>query len=987
MDMSKFLGGCRRNPPERTRSRVAAGAVSVQRLRGAAAAGGRGMGIGGGGGGVAPKRIPAPTPPSPSGGAPTNSLPQCPVVCAPGALPRAAGGAPGTLRRRQVTLPQPRFAAHRIRCNEINWIMKPSQTFVQCSESSSEDNKVEEEEHQSESSYSGLVSCAASPNPSPPSSSTTALDPEIKVTRLLLKALSSNPVQKPLESVPSPISTAQSSVSWSSSSSSISSQRATKPGRGCRLGKAIKLTSTVIKIMPGEKEEEEELVDREQVPLQLQTKLQSVFHNNKERILQLDMNAPLMQYLNQPEKVPNPIPNPWLPSQEVLEDLIKSRDPSVFLLSLPKSNPIPPENSRDSWVTQSREQQPKAQQPREQQQPKEQEQPRVHQQPKEQQQPKKIPMIHQRNPAPQYTNPRPTPTRTTVREQPRKSPNQSAKSPKNQPKEASGSPYLDNWKPTPRNWDPVTGFPVKSVSLNRPPPRPATSSHTTRPAGPPVGPPAPPAAPAPPARTPLGSPSSAGKIVRKAQHLVPRTMEDGIDMSYQYFVSIPLKRGRKPQVVRYLYRPMVRNLNGPNPHSRSSGKRAKRKQLKKEQELQQLGESGDVLGSPKDDPDLLALGGIPLPLEDPPEESEVVVEEAPRSLHFTKPEDELNAPYEEPPLKLPSRFLPLMKELAQMPYPDDRILRRRRQRRLRGRAAGGAEQRPSPELDVLPEEAAESLGASLGAALVGALGGALVGGGGGCGTRSGSGDTLGSAARRSRARLPLERRVSLVNYRPDAMRLVTSSGTPLTYHTPFHFTLGAKPADWGEEVEEDESSLIRAVTYEDIERERYEEEQRKKQEEQQRKREEKLRKQQEEQQKRMEKEQQKQELQLKKKQEEEQQRREKGEQQSREKEKQEEVDTLYLHPEGKTVSFLLPSRSSKSQISESTTSNSTSSNSTFNSNSNNCSHNSSNSTSKSNSTRRSSSTSNSQEAKTRRATRKSKAKAKAKGKPRSKARR
>lgn len=71
------------------------------------------------------------------------------------------------------------------------------------------------------------------------------------------------------------------------------------------------------------------------------------------------------------------------------------------------------------------------------------------------------------------------------------------------------------------------------------------------------------------------APPAAPKIVRVEQHKVPRTIEDGVDISYQYFVNIPLARGKKPMPIRYLYRPMVRRLNGATP-SRHSSKRSKK---------------------------------------------------------------------------------------------------------------------------------------------------------------------------------------------------------------------------------------------------------------------------------------------------------------------------------------------------------------------------------------------------------------------------
>ncbi|XP_017148795.1 proline-rich protein 36 [Drosophila miranda] len=137
----------------------------------------------------------------------------------------------------------------------------------------------------------------------------------------------------------------------------------------------------------------------------------------------------------------------------------------------------------------------------------------------------------------------------------------------------------------------------------------------------------PPSAPAPPPIT--------SKIVRMNQHKVPRTAEDGIDMSYQYFVSIPLKRGKKAQTVRYLYRPMVKSLN-PTVR-RSSLKRNKKKKGQQAADKSEEEEGPQVI------------------LVEPVAEPEV---------------KEVNE-FKAPALKVDRKYMPMLKMLSQIPYPSE----------------------------------------------------------------------------------------------------------------------------------------------------------------------------------------------------------------------------------------------------------------------------------------------------------------------------
>ncbi|XP_033237343.1 proteoglycan 4 [Drosophila pseudoobscura] len=137
----------------------------------------------------------------------------------------------------------------------------------------------------------------------------------------------------------------------------------------------------------------------------------------------------------------------------------------------------------------------------------------------------------------------------------------------------------------------------------------------------------PPSAPVPP---PISS-----KIVRMNQHKVPRTAEDGIDMSYQYFVSIPLKRGKKAQTVRYLYRPMVKSLN-------PTVRRSSLKRNKKKKGQQAADKSEEEQG-----PQVI--------LVEPVAEPEV---------------KEVNE-FKAPALKVDRKYMPMLKMLSQIPYPSE----------------------------------------------------------------------------------------------------------------------------------------------------------------------------------------------------------------------------------------------------------------------------------------------------------------------------
>ncbi|XP_039499166.1 serine/arginine repetitive matrix protein 5 [Drosophila santomea] len=287
--------------------------------------------------------------------------------------------------------------------------------------------------------------------------------------------------------------------------------------------------------------------------------------------------------------------------------------------------------------------------------------------------------------------------------------------------------------------------------------------------------------------------TTVGKIIRKEQHKVPRTMEDGIDMSYQYFVSIPLKRGRKPQVVRYLYRPMVRQLNAPPSPSRRSRRASRRAAAAAAAAAAARDEdqpkAAEAAGSQKMDPELQALGGMPLPLEDAPSQStEPSPQPAVKSKILLDPEAALNAPYEVPPLKLNARYKAMMEQLAQMPYPEDKSTRHRRRRSNRQvRAAGGADQEPSTFQD--------------------------PGFGGGDGAKSEmSALQQVSSIWKSGSRLPKP-----VNYQPEANRLSTATGAPISYHSPVQFEHSMSDSEHFI-LPDGGPLMIQAITYDDIEK-------------------------------------------------------------------------------------------------------------------------------------------------------------------------
>ncbi|XP_068158740.1 LOW QUALITY PROTEIN: uncharacterized protein [Drosophila tropicalis] len=129
------------------------------------------------------------------------------------------------------------------------------------------------------------------------------------------------------------------------------------------------------------------------------------------------------------------------------------------------------------------------------------------------------------------------------------------------------------------------------------------------------------------------------KIVCVEQHKIPRTMEDGIDMSYQYFVSTPLKRGKRPQTIRYLYRPMVRSLN--NSHT---------KQLRRLKKIMNI-MNADIERTLTDELEVPQL----------PNTSSALSMPGPEPQHIFKP----------PPLKINAKYRPLLEKLSKIPFPTE----------------------------------------------------------------------------------------------------------------------------------------------------------------------------------------------------------------------------------------------------------------------------------------------------------------------------
>ncbi|XP_017119401.1 uncharacterized protein LOC108140882 [Drosophila elegans] len=894
MAMSTFLGGTRRNPPDRSKI-IKAKKPEGKRVTGSSGgegSGGSGVGAVGGANGStsAAKRNCGPL----SGARAPKRTTAVPTELS-GVLPkRATGGGGGptrtlqttatsTMRRRQaplasvpVRIPAPR------QINEVKWIMMPSPTFVPCSEtSSSEDNSLEqakineqdvdvdvdvnvdvdlerssssgrlEKVHQLEDlcqvtpaktkvrcsrifcvpsqrimheeellqaqlrqmhprrtktsnwpssrlppqlissdsrnpptlsrvpsqedlldaskaealiqpdaiEATGMISSAPSPNGSPSRSLSRLQSPRMSTSHTRSPGSSSHPATNP--------STQSSSLSSNSSMQEV--QSVIQQGN-----KAIKLTSTVIKIMPTKVKQE---IPKEKKKLPKPPQVKKGQAVTGQSVIASPKFTPRVQVISPISQSVNYVVNQLtaqlkeaatMPSKDrdksskgdahqVWPSKVPSSRPSIYLLmNQPKDQSAESANkvqSKDGWLIQPME-------------------------------PPKKPStsLHRDQPrsqaGKQQTNPSAQPRHNLSRymNDPRnmegnQSQNQSTspQSPGLSSLNPSTNPYIPRASKAKRAPPATFG---QSVSVNR------TSRPATSIARPYV---APPPLPPPPVAQPTDAPTTGGRIVRKEQHKVPRTMEDGIDTSYQYFVSIPLKRGKKPQVVRYLYRPMVRQLNAPTTTSsmrRRSLRRAKRKREAAGGDGEQTAADGKA---PEMDPTLGALGGMPLPLEDPPKAKETLV---------IDPVAALNAPYEVPPLKLEARFKPMMERLAEMPYPEDQPHHHRRRRRRRrsnrlARAAGGDEQLAPTEHHLATGGGGDAINAM---------------------------NAMRSTGQESSVWKPSCRRPALVNYRPEANRLSTATGAPISYHPPVQFMEAGEDGFMlpGE-------PMIQAITYDDIE--------------------------------------------------------------------------------------------------------------------------------------------------------------------------
>ncbi|XP_030569670.1 alpha-protein kinase 1 [Drosophila novamexicana] len=153
--------------------------------------------------------------------------------------------------------------------------------------------------------------------------------------------------------------------------------------------------------------------------------------------------------------------------------------------------------------------------------------------------------------------------------------------------------------------------------------------------------------------------TGSSKIVRVDQHKVPKTIEDGIDISYQYFVSTPVARGKKPLPIRYLYRPMVRRLNQASTttrHSRRSGgggsssKRGLSEGKTEEEELLeqhvQLDQVQDAVVTSAGSSDIESFDS---------------------STELT----EHNRDFDPPPIVVDAKYLPFVKQLKNHPWPQE----------------------------------------------------------------------------------------------------------------------------------------------------------------------------------------------------------------------------------------------------------------------------------------------------------------------------
>ncbi|XP_064536348.1 putative uncharacterized protein DDB_G0291608 [Drosophila montana] len=150
--------------------------------------------------------------------------------------------------------------------------------------------------------------------------------------------------------------------------------------------------------------------------------------------------------------------------------------------------------------------------------------------------------------------------------------------------------------------------------------------------------------------------TGSSKIVRVDQHKVPKTIEDGIDISYQYFVSTPVVRGKKPLPVRYLYRPMVRRLNQASTtarHGRRSGGSSSRKGLSegKTEDEELLEQDVQLEQAPVED----ALPGS----------SDIESSDSSTELA------DHNRDFDPPPIVVDAKYLPFVKQLKNHPWPQE----------------------------------------------------------------------------------------------------------------------------------------------------------------------------------------------------------------------------------------------------------------------------------------------------------------------------
>ncbi|SPP78464.1 uncharacterized protein LOC117581569 [Drosophila guanche] len=226
------------------------------------------------------------------------------------------------------------------------------------------------------------------------------------------------------------------------------------------------------------------------------------------------------------------------------------------------------------------------------------------------------------------------------------------------------------------------------------------------------------------------APSMNSKIVRMAQHKVPRTAEDGIDMSYQYFVSIPLKRGKKPHAVRYLHQSLVKSLNPTVRHT--CGKRIKKKKSQQCEKQAEMDEN---------------------PLEAAETEAEPEL----------GPEEELEAkPFKEPTLKLERKYMPMLQLLSQIPYP----------------AETETEPEPQPKEDL--QETTKDILEAQGDHQVAKSNRQLAGT---------DREVPGAKPKKCRTSLRLFPPIHsvLVDFKREATRLESIAGAQICYHTPVRF--------------------------------------------------------------------------------------------------------------------------------------------------------------------------------------------------------